>query len=379
VATALRQLAGRGAVIPISQPSLSAREADYVADAVRSGWVSSLGHYVDRFEEQFAEFCGVRYAVSVANGTVGLHLAFKVLGIGPGDEVIVPDLTFVATGNAVVTAAAVPIMVDVRRDSWCIDVDRIEAAITSRTRAIVPVHLYGHPADMPAITALANKHGLHVIEDAAEAHGASIAGRRVGALGDCGIFSFYGNKIITTGEGGMITTNDPAIHARARHLRDHAMSKEVRYWHTEVGYNYRMTNIQAALGLGQLEQIDSFIGQRAAILDDYRRRLEPHGIVCNPRLDAEPVNWITCALVEGLGRDRRDAVAKKLKESGVDTRPFFFPMSHFPMYAMLGADNPVAASLSQDGFNLPTFVGMTKSQIAQVCDTFLGALAEQRG
>jgi perosamine synthetase len=361
-------------LIPISQPLLSQRELDYVSDAVKSGWVSSLGHYVDKFEESFAAFCGTRYAVSVGNGTVGLHLAMKVLGIGPGDEVIVPDLTFVATGNTVVTAGATPVMVDVSPDSWCIDPDKIAAAITPRTRAIIPVHLYGHPADMPRIMALAGKHGLHVIEDAAEAHGAKIAGRCVGSLGHCGVFSFYGNKIITSGEGGMITTDDPEIYARARFLRDHAMSKDIRYWHTEVGYNYRMTNIQAALGLAQLEQIGEFITARADILAAYRARLEPAGIVCNPRINAEPVNWITCAVVEGLGRKRRDEVAVRLRERGVDTRPFFFPMSAFPMYVGMGVRTPVSASLSEDGFNLPTFVGMTEKMVAEVCDAFLACL-----
>lgn len=373
--TSVHQSVAGGVVIPISQPQLSARELDYVADAVKSGWVSSLGHYVDKFEEQFAAFCGTRYAVSVANGTVGLHLALKVLGVDAGDEVIVPDLTFVATGNTVVTAGATPVMVDVRADSWCMDVEKVASAITDRTKAIIPVHLYGHPADMPAIMTLARKHGLHVIEDAAEAHGASIAGKRVGCFGDCGVFSFYGNKIITTGEGGMITTNDPDIYARARHLRDHAMSKDVRYWHTEVGYNYRMTNIQAALGVAQLEQIDDFIRERGDILSAYRRRLEPHGIICNPRVGADPVNWITCAVVNGLGRAKRDVMAKKLKDRGVDTRPFFFPISVFPMYAALGAHNPVSSMLSEDGFNLPTFVGIADSQISQVCDAFLDVLA----
>jgi perosamine synthetase len=365
-------------VIPISQPKLSQREIDYVTDAVKSGWVSSLGRYVDKFEQDFAAFCGTRYAVSVSNGTVGLHLAFKVLGIGAGDEVIVPDLTFVATANAVVTAGAVPVMVDVRRDSWCIDVERIAAAITPRTKAIVPVHLYGHPADMPAIMALAKKHKLYVVEDAAEAHGASIAGTRVGAFGDCGVFSLYGNKIITSGEGGMITTNDPDIYARSRYLRDHAMSKDVRYWHTEVGYNYRMTNIQAALGLAQLEQIDDFLRQRARLLDLYRQKLEPHGFECNPKVNAEPVNWISCAVVKGLGRARRDAVAARLRERGVDTRPFFFPMSMFPMYAdanVTATDNPVSYALSENGFNLPTFVDITEEQISEVCAVFLDTLA----
>lgn len=363
-------------MIPISQPKISQLEIDYVTDAVRSGWVSSLGRYVNKFEEGFAAFCGTRYAVSVSNGTVGLHLALKTLGIGAGDEVIVPDLTFVATANAVVTAGATPVMVDVRRDTYCIDPARIAAAITPRTRAIIPVHLYGHPADMLAIEALAAKHGLRVIEDAAEAHGAAIAGRRVGSFGDCGVFSFYGNKIITSGEGGMITTNDAELYDKARYLRDHAMSRETRYWHTEVGYNYRITNIQAALGLAQLEQIGDFIHQRDEMLGLYRKALEPHGVECNPSVGAMPVNWISCAVVDGLGRERRDAVIVGMRERGVDTRPFFFPMSMFPMYAKAAnADStPVAHRLSESGFNLPTFVGITRDQVSQACSVFLETL-----
>lgn len=353
---------------------ISQRETAYVMEALKSGWVSSLGRYVDAFEEQFARYCGVRHAVSVSNGTVGLHLALKVLGIGEGDEVIIPDLTFVATANAVATAGARPVMVDVTPETWCIDPGRIAAAITPRTRAIIPVHLYGHPAGMLAIMALAKKHALHVIEDAAEAHGAAIDGKVTGSFGDMGVFSFYGNKIITSGEGGMITTNDAAIFQRARYLRDHAMSPDLRYWHTEVGYNYRMTNLQAALGLGQLEQIGDFIAERERLLSLYRAQLEPRGLVCNPRSGAQPVNWITCAVAKGLGRTRRDAVMALMRDGGVDSRPFFFPVSALPMYGAKEA-HPVSAALSEDGFNLPTFVGMTDGQVSQVCATFLAALA----
>jgi perosamine synthetase len=362
-------------MIPISQPKISQREIDYVTDAVKSGWVSSLGAYVDKFEEGFATFCGTSHAVSVANGTVGLHLALKVLDIGPGDEVIVPDLTFVATANAVVAAGATPVMVDVLPDTYCIDPAAIAAAITGKTKAIIPVHLYGHPADMPAIMALARKHGLRVIEDAAEAHGASIADGRTGSFGDCGVFSFYGNKIITSGEGGMITTNNADFYRRARYLRDHAMSEEVRYWHTDVGYNYRMTNIQAALGVAQLEQIGDFIGARDEIISSYRQKLEPHGIICNPQVGAQPVNWITCAVVPGLSRAQRDEVMVGMRQQGIDSRPFFFPMSMFPMYAGPAAQNtPVSHRLSETGFNLPTFVGISETQIAAVCSAFLAAI-----
>jgi perosamine synthetase len=360
-------------MIPVSRPALSQLEIDYVTDAVNSGWVSSLGAYVYAFEKKFAEYCGTQHAVSVCNGTAGLHLALKVLGIGDGHEVIVPDLTFIATANAVVTAGATPVMVDICRDTYCIDPGKIVEAITPKTRAIIPVHLYGHPANMEAIMAIARKHNLHVVEDAAEAHGASIKGVRVGAFGDCGVFSFYGNKIITSGEGGMITTSDSDFYAKARHLRDQAMSNEVRYWHTEIGYNYRITNMQAALGLAQLEQIDVFVDARNALLAQYREQLEPRGIECNPKVDAEPVNWMVCAVVDSLDRAERDSVIATMWEKGVDARPFFYPMSAMPMYGK--RDNIVAYKLSECGFNLPTFVGMTQDEISQSCAAFLSGLA----
>ena len=359
-------------MIPVSQPKLSQREIDYVTDAVKSGWVSSLGAYIDAFEKKFAEYCGTQYAVTVSNGTVGLHLALKVLGIGDGDEVITPDLTFVATANAVRTAQGTPVMVDVCRDTYCIDPAQIVRAITPKTRAIIPVHLYGHPANMPAILDIARTHNLHVIEDAAEAHGASIEGVRVGAFGDCGVFSFYGNKIITSGEGGMITTNSLDIYNRALYLRDHAMSKEIRYWHTEIGYNYRMTNMQAALGLAQLEQIDDFIECRAQLLFEYKKLLEPRGIECNPQVNAQPTNWMVCAVIDRLNRGKRDQVIAHMRDRGVDARPFFFPLTMMPMFAAV--DNPVSYRLSETGINLPTFVGMTHEQIAIACAALLSGL-----
>jgi perosamine synthetase len=363
-------------MIPVSKPYISQKDVDYVNDAVKSGWVSSLGPYIDEFETKFSDYCGTKHALTVANGTVGLHLALIAYGIGKDDEVIVPDLTFVATANAVRMAQATPVLVDVRRETYCIDPEQILRAITPRTKAIIPVHLYGHPAAMSTILEIALAHGIAVIEDAAEAHGASIGGIKVGALADCAVFSLYGNKIITTGEGGIITTNSTELFQRMKHLRDHAMSKDVRYWHTELGYNYRMTNMQAAMGLAQLEQIDYFIASRKKQLSHYRSLLEPQGIECNPIVDAQPVNWMSCAVVNGLGRERRDRVIACMREQGVDSRPFFFPLSQLPMYG--GREHPVSAGLSENGFNLPTYVELQPEQVSKVCSVFLQSLETVR-
>lgn len=354
--------------IPVSRPTIGDEEIRLVTNAVTSKWVSSLGEYLDQFERAFAEFCGVKHAVSVANGTVAIHLVLKVLDIGEGDEVILPDLTFVATANAVVTSGATPVMADVRVSDWCLDPASVERCITPRTRAIIPVHLYGHPAAMDDLSAIAHRHGLRIIEDAAEAHGAEVRGRRVGALGDCGTFSFYGNKIITTGEGGIITTDDDAIADRCRLLRDHGMSKERRYWHGEIGYNYRMTNLQAALGVAQMGRINGFIERRDEILLAYRRGLVSDRVTLNPSLTGtRPVNWMTCALLDGVTREERDRVLVGLKEQGVDSRPFFYPMSELPMYRG-GARNPVSADLSARGLNLPTYPDLQDDEVAYVCD-----------
>jgi perosamine synthetase len=360
-------------MIPISRPVISDDDIRLVSEAVASGWVSSLGQYIDRFERQFAEFCGVKHCVALANGTVAIHLALKALGIGEGDEVIVPDLTFVATANMVRLAGAEPVIVDVRTADWCLDPSAVERAITPRTRALIPVHLYGHPAEMNELRAIAQAHELKVVEDAAEAHGATYGGRRVGALGDCATFSFYGNKIITTGEGGALTTDSDEIAERARILRDHAMSKQRRYWHAEVGFNYRMTNLQAALGVAQLARIDEFIAERDRILLAYRRYLDSDSLRLNPRLEgATPVNWMTCVLLNDPDRARRDRVIGELFAHGVEARPFFYPLSALPMYE--GHTNPVAADLSARGLNLPTYPGLPDADIETVSRTLLRAI-----
>ena len=362
--------------IPVSRPSIGDKEVSYVNDAVRSGWVSSLGPFIEQFEKRFAEFCGTRYALTASNGTTALHLALVASGIKRGDEVIVPDLTFVATANAVSYIGARPVMVDIDSETLCIAPDAIEKAITSHTRAIVPVHLYGHPADMDPINKIAKQHGLCVIEDAAEAHGAEYRGRRVGGLGLCGVFSFYGNKVITTGEGGMITTDDETVFKTAKRLRDHAMSATKRYWHEEIGYNYRMTNLQAALGVAQMERIDEFMAKRREIMGWYRTGLEKH-----PRLrlnrDADwalNAYWMICVEVEGMNDAKRQSLMTSLRNRGVDSRPYFYPMSDMPMYP--DTATPVAHRFSEAGLNLPSYVDLTEKDVQFICAQFELALQE---
>ena len=357
-------------MIPISKPNISELEVQLVTQAVSSGWVSSMGEYLERFEKGVAEYCGVKHCISTSNGTVAIHLALVVLGIGAGDEVIIPDLTFAATANAVILAGAKPVLVDVRRSDWCLDPEAVRRAITPNTKAIIPVHLYGHPCEMETLQAIAKEHHLKIIEDAAEAHGAEYRNKRVGSLGDCATFSFYGNKIITTGEGGCITTDSDSIAERARLLRDHGMSKERRYWHAEVGYNYRMTNLQAAVGVAQMERAKYFMAERDRILNTYKHFLLPYGFLMNPHLDGtRPVNWLTSVLLPSGTREDRDKLLTELKTQGVETRTFFYPMSAMPVYE--GEENPVSSELSARGFNLPTFPELTDEKIQYVSESLI--------
>ena len=358
--------------IPVAAPCLGEKELEYVTDCVRSGWISSLGEYVRRFEQEFATYCGVRYGVATHNGTVALHLALAALGIGVGDEVILPSLTFVATGNAVAYTGATPVLVDSEPDSWCIDPLAVAEAVSPRTRAIIAVHLYGHPADMDALRALAARHGLWLIEDAAEAHGARYKGQRVGSLADGAVFSFYGNKIITTGEGGIVVTDDAALAERCWFLANQAKSKDDPYWHPEIGYNYRMTNLQAALGVAQLERIEELIDIRLRNAAHYSRRLaEVPGVTLPPCAEwVENVYWMYTILVdEAFGMDR-DRLMACLRRRGIETRPVFHPLHTLPMYQR-GQHLPVAERLSRQGLNLPSGSTLTPDQVSTVCDALI--------
>ena len=361
----------RRAHLPIAEPLLGEQELRYVTECILTGWVSSAGKFVKQFEEMFAAFCNARFAVATSNGTTALHLALLALDIGPEDEVIVPTLTFIATANAVTYTGARPVFVDSELETWNIDPGQVEAAITPKMKAIIPVHLYGHPADMDPILDIANRHGLAVIEDAAEAHGARYKGRRVGAIGDIGCFSFYGNKIITTGEGGMIVTNRGSLAHKARILRDHGMSPNRRYWHPVLGYNYRLTNLQAAIGVAQVEKVDAILEAKRRIAQAYTEHLQDiPGIALPPEASwAENVYWICSILVDehvfGIGRD---ALMAELKKQRIDTRPLFPPVHTQPIYAT-GQSFPVAEQLSARGISLPSAVNITEDDVKRIANT----------
>jgi perosamine synthetase len=361
---------------PLARPSISDKEEGYVMSALKSGWISSLGPYVDEFEKRFSAFCNARYGIAVSNGTVGLHLTLRALGIKDGDEVIVPDLSFIATANAIVMAGATPVFCDIDREILCIDPALIRGKITNRTKAIIAVHLYGHPADMDAINVIAAEHGLTVIEDGAEAHGAEVRGKRVGGLGNCAVFSFYANKNLTTGEGGMITTNDLEFAERCRYLRDHAMSKSRRYWHEELGYNYRLTNIQAAIGCAQVERAEHLLRAKREIFQWYQSNLEGTAQIRLNRTASWAANgyWLVCLELCNRGSLGRDHFIEALRTKGVDSRPYFYPMSDMPYFET--ADTPVAHEVTKIGINLPTFVGLTRDDVNYICSAIKMFLAE---
>ena len=355
--------------IPVAAPALVGNEKEYVLDCLESTWISSSGKYIERFEAAFAEFCGVKHALSCCNGTMALHLALLALGVGPGDEVIVPTLTYVASANAVAYCGARPVLVDSEPETWNMNPELILSRVTPRTKGIMVVHLYGHPTDMDPVMALARERGLFVLEDAAEAHGAEYKGRRAGSIGDIATFSFYGNKIVTTGEGGMVVTDDDELARKVRQLKGQGQDPERRYWFPVTGYNYRMTNIEAAIGLAQMEKIDWHMGRRRQTAACYRKHLG--GDACFTPSPAAPwarnAYWINCVV---LGRDfplGRDDVMERLARAGIETRPFFYPMHSLPMYREAGSGFPVAERLAARGINLPSSAALTEEDVAYVC------------
>jgi perosamine synthetase len=364
----------------VAAPDLTGNEERYVIEAIRSTWIASAGSFVDRFEREFADLCGTRAAIPVANGTVALHLALVALGVGPDDEVIVPSLTYVATANAVRYQGATPVFVDVDPNTWCMDPGLLEQAVTKRTRGIIPVHLYGHPADMDAINAVADRHGLWVVEDAAEAHGARYKGRPVGGLATIGTFSFYGNKMVTSGEGGAVVVNDPEIESRLRLYRGQGMDPARRYFFPVVGYNYRLTNVACAILCAQLERLDEMTAARRRVFQFYEERLEGiPGIGFQPRASwAEPAPWLFCITIDAsiAGLSASD-LAGHLDSAGIESRPFFLPIHLLPPYEDPSqAPLPITERLAQEGLNLPTSSKLSEQavdRVASVIRSRLGA------
>lgn len=365
-------------IIPVSEPVLTGNEKKYVWDCLESGWISGSGQYVDAFEKQFAAFCHTKHAIAVANGTAAMHLALLALGIGPGDEVIVPDLTYIASANAVSYCGAQPVFADVDATTWTLCPQEVARKVTSRTRAVVVVHLYGHPVNMDPILELAKAHDFYIIEDAAEAHGAEYKGRRVGGLGDIAAFSFYGNKIITTGEGGMVTTDDSSLAHRVRLLRGQGMDLERRYWFPVIGYNYRLTNLQAAIGLAQLEKIDWFIERRREVARWYTQALQNFPVSTPIEADwAKNVYWLYSICVsEDIDRD---LLMVQLMEEGIETRPFFYPLHQMPPYFSCDGNQefPVTTRLAASGINLPSSARLSDDDIAHIAKKLHQCLQKQ--
>lgn len=359
--------------IPVAAPDLSGNEEQFVVEAIRSTWIASAGRFVDEFERGFAEFTGRRAAISVCNGTVALHLALLGFDVRAGDEVLVPSLTYIATANAVRYVGAEPVFVDVDPDTWCIDPTLLEDRITPRTRGIIAVHLYGHPADMDVINRIASVHGLWVIEDAAEAHSARYKDRPVGSLSRVATFSFYGNKIMTSGEGGALTLDEPDLEVRLRALRGQGMDPDRRYYFPITGYNYRLTNIACAFLCAQLERVEAIVRRRSEIFDRYREQLaDIPGIGFQPIATwAEPAPWLFCITVDTteFGRSR-DELAQQLDAKGVETRPFFIPLHTLPPFregaSRRGEHLPVTDQLGRDGMNLPTFADLADADIERI-------------
>ena len=363
--------------IPVLEPLLGGNELEYVTECITTNWISSQGKYVKKFEEEVENYTGSKYALAVSNGTVALHLALVSLGIGAGDEVIVPDITFGATLNAIVLAGAKPVLIDVDESTWNISIELLKEHITPKTKAIMPVHIYGVPCNMPEILELAKSNELLVVEDCAEALGSSINGKHVGTFGDIGTFSFFGNKVITCGEGGAIIFNDEEIYNKAKILRDHGMAPGKRYWHEVVGFNYRLTNLQAAVGCAQFEQLAGFREKRKMIFSWYEKYLLASSLFDVQSLDAgyESSYWLFTLRLKEHSQIERDDLITKLAKVGIDSRPIFYPMSQMPPFKeyekhLLGTSEIISAT----GISLPTSVYLTEEEVLSISTEVLNCI-----
>jgi perosamine synthetase len=367
-------------LIPVNEPLLTEADFASVNDALRSGWISGSGPHIETFEQRWAAYCGRKHGIAVANGSVALHVAVSLLDLEPGDEVIMPSFTIISCAWPVILCNATPVLVDSDPRTWTIDVEKIRRRITRRTRAIMPVHMYGNPVDMQPVLDLAAEYGLQVIEDAAEAHGALYRGQRIGSFGSMSCFSFYANKLITTGEGGMLLVDDDRLAERARRLRNLGFQPGRRFVHNELGYNFRLTNLQAALGVAQVERIEEIVARKRAMGRAYTERLSRLGGL---ELQVEQkasrsVYWMYGLLVrETTGLDAAE-LGRRLAERGIETRPFFLGMHEQPVLRKRGLfrnqSYPVSERLARQGLYLPSGLGLEEAQIDCICQAVAEAL-----
>ena len=371
-------------MIPVNEPLLGKREEELLLECLRTGWISSAGKFIEDFEQGWAAYCGKRYGIAVNNGTAALQLALASVDLKPGDEVILPTFTIISCALAVVYNGGVPVFVDCDPRTWCMDVQQVKDKISRRTRAIMPVHIYGHPVDMDPLMNLAEKHGLALIEDAAEAHGAEYlsgrdanhsAWRRCGSFGALSCFSFYANKLVTTGEGGMVLTDEPALADKARSLRNLCFQSNRRFFHEQLGFNFRLTNLQAALGVAQLERMDETIARKKWMGQTYNRLLKDvRGLELPPQEPwARSVYWMYgVVLSEKIAMDTTQ-FSQALHQQGIETRPFFLGMHEQPVFRQRGLfpgeKYPVAERLARRGLYLPSGLALSEDQLKFVCDT----------
>lgn len=359
--------------IPVSAPDISSLEKEYACEAIESTWISSTGKFVDRFENLFAAQTGNKYCLAASSGTTALHLALLALGIKEGDEVIVPSLTYIASVNAISYCGAKPVFVDVDRESWCISPSSVIKNISSKTKAVMSVHLYGQPAAMDELSVICKAHNLYLIEDAAEALFAKYQNQPVGSLSDIAIFSFYGNKLISSGEGGAVVTNNKILHERARLYRGQGMDPSARYYFPVIGYNYRLTNVSCAILCAQIERKDRIIEKRRRIYEEYNKRLEGNSHIELQKIydNREVSPWLYTIIIHPSGRHSRDGLADHLKNNQIETRPIFYPIHHMPPYMANDLDPhlPNTLEIAYNGISLPTHSLLEPSDLSRICDS----------
>ncbi len=354
-------------IYPVYEPLLGGNEIKYVIDCIESTWISGKGAYLDRFESAFSKYIGVKKSTAVCNGTVALHLALEALGIGEGDEIIVPTLTYVASVNSITYTGATPVFVDCDADTWQISVEDVEKKITGKTRGIMCVHLYGQACNMDDLVAISKKRNLFLIEDCAEAIGTLYNNKHVGSFGDIATFSFYGNKTITTGEGGMVVTNNETLHERVLHLKGQGLAKYREYWHDAVGYNYRMTNVSAAIGLAQFEQLEDILSKKKNIAQWYSEAFSDSPFEFHSESENTVHSYWMCTILVPDTMDR-DELRDHLAANGIETRPIFYPVHTMPIYAQKFEKHPISEMIARRGINLPSYPALTKEDVSHIVD-----------